>query len=54
MPTHLEAHLDGGNYCPGVFMVRPGTRIPELVEFLVLAAHASKAAERADRIQYIP
>jgi hypothetical protein len=54
MATHLKAHLAEGNHCPGVFMVRPGARVPELVEFLVLVAYASEPAEWQDRIEYIP
>ena len=54
MATHLKAHLASGNHCPGVFMVRPGTGVPELVEFLVVVAYASEPAEWKDRIEFIP
>lgn len=54
MAIHLEAHLAGGHHCPGVFMVRPGTHVPEIVEFLVLAAYASEPAEWRNRIAFIP
>ena len=54
MPSHLEEHLLAGRHSPGVFLVRQGTPIPALIEFLVLAAHASEPAEWENRIEYIP
>lgn len=54
MPAHLAAHLNEGHHCPGVFMVRPGTRVPDLLEFLLLVAYASQSVEWEDRIEYIP
>jgi len=54
MPAHLATHLDEGRHCPGVFMLRPGTRVPDLLEFFVLVAYASQSAEWRDRIEYIP
>jgi hypothetical protein len=54
MPQHLDRHLKGGHHVPGVLMIRPGTSVPELVEFLVLVAYASRAEEWQDRIEYIP
>jgi predicted nuclease of predicted toxin-antitoxin system len=54
LAEHLAAHLNAGRHCPGVFMLRRGSRLPVLVSFLVLAAHASEAWEWADRIEYIP
>ena len=54
MSAHLATHLDEGNHCPGVFLVRPGIRVAELLEFLVLVAYASESPEWRDRITYIP
>jgi predicted nuclease of predicted toxin-antitoxin system len=54
MPAHLAAHLDKGYHSPGIFMVRPATRVPDLLEFLVLLAYASQSTEWRDRIEYIP
>ena len=54
MPRHLEQHLEDGHHSPGVFLVRPGTSIPSLLEFLILVAHASKPDEWRDRIEFIP
>lgn len=54
MPIHLERLLRAGRHVPGVLMVRPGTSVPALVEFLVLVAYASRPDEWQDRIEYIP
>ena len=54
MPAHLATHLQGGHHSPGIFMVRPGTRVPDLLELLVLVTQASPSAEWRDRIEYIP
>jgi len=54
MPGHLKAHIEAGHHSPGVFLVRPGAKIPTLLEFLALVTHASQPAEWEDRIQYIP
>ncbi len=54
MPAHLDDFLNAGDHCPGIFMVKPGTSIPDLVEFLALAAELSGADEWRDRIEYIP
>lgn len=54
MPVHLAAHLQAGHNSPGVFLIRPGSSIPLLVEFLALVAHASKPEEWRDRIEYVP
>ena len=54
MPAHLATHLDKGGHCPCVFMVRPATRVPDLLGFLILVAYASQIAEWRDRIEYIP
>jgi hypothetical protein len=54
MPGHLDRHLKARHHVPGVLMVRPGTSVPALVEFLVLVACASRPDEWRDRIEYIP
>ena len=52
--VHLRAHLRSGRHSPGVFLVKPGSRIPDVVEFLALAAHASKAREWEDGLFFVP
>lgn len=54
MPAHLGSHLKAGHRSPGVFLVRSGTTIPKLIEFLVLVAYASEADEWEDRIEFAP
>ncbi len=54
IPRHLDRHLQRGHHVPGVLMIRPGTNVPVLVEFLVLVAYASQPNEWQDRIAYIP
>jgi hypothetical protein len=53
LPSHLAQHLRIGHHSPGLFLVRRGSRIRTLVDFLVLAHLASDAAEWEDRIEYI-
>jgi hypothetical protein len=54
MKTHLADHLATGRHSPGVFLIRHGSTLNEVVEFLVAAAYASDAYEWVDRSVYIP
>jgi len=54
MPLHLDAHVRAGRTSPGVFLLRPRRSLPQIVDFLVLAAHASEPREWRDRIVFIP
>jgi hypothetical protein len=54
MGIHLAAHLQLGRRSPGVFIVRPGKPVAEVLEFLVCAAFASEPEDWADRIEFIP
>lgn len=54
LATHLADHLTAGHHSPGVFLVRPGTRLNDLVLFLSLAAHASEPSEWHNRVTYVP
>jgi hypothetical protein len=54
LPRHLAEHLAAGHHCPGIFMVSGSSRPPDILEFRVLAAHASDAAEWQDTIRYVP
>ncbi len=54
MPDHLASHLRNGHHSPGVFMIRPAIHLPDLVEFLLLAAQVSEPDEWVDRIAYVP
>jgi hypothetical protein len=54
MPGHLENHRQAGHQSPGVFLLRPGVKLGELVEFLTLVAYASAPDDWRDRIEYVP
>jgi hypothetical protein len=54
MLGHLQQHLARGRSSPGVFLIRPGTTVPSLIEFLVLVAWVSDPTEWADRIEFVP
>src|SRR5690348_3612500 len=40
MPPFLWDHLHAGGHCPGMFLIRPRSRIPELVAWLAMAAQS--------------
>jgi len=54
LPVHLADHLRAGRHSPGIFTIRATAHLPDLVEFLVLAAWATEPAEWRDRIAYVP
>jgi hypothetical protein len=51
--NHLAAHLAAGRRSPGILMVARGTRINDVLSFLVLAAYVGEPAEWEDRIHYV-
>jgi hypothetical protein len=54
MAGHLAVHLQTGRHSPGIFLVRRGMRLSQVVDHLALVAHASEAWEWADRIEFVP
>src|SRR5262245_21297437 len=54
LPTYLATHLQQGHGCPGIFLIRTGVPIPEIVTFLVAAAYASDPDEWENQSRYIP
>jgi hypothetical protein len=54
MKTHLADHLAAGRHSPGVFLIRRGSTLDEVVEFLVDAAYASDPPDWEARCVYIP
>jgi hypothetical protein len=54
MAGHLAAHLQSGRHCPGVFMLRRGFSLAQIVSHLALVAYASEPWEWQDRIEFIP
>jgi hypothetical protein len=54
MSHHLADHLSAGHHSPGVLMLSRGSKISEVLSFLVCVAYASDASEWEDRIYYVP
>jgi Domain of unknown function (DUF5615) len=54
LPNFLADHLRAGHHSPGIFLNRYGATLREVIDFLVLAAHASEPWGWADRCQFIP
>lgn len=54
MPGHLRRHVDAGHQSPGVFVVRTGLSCADIVESLVLVAHAGDADDYCDTVTYVP
>jgi hypothetical protein len=54
MPGHLAKHLQAGNYSPGVYLVRGNATIPQVVDYLILAAYTTDPALLRDHYEYIP
>ena len=54
MPGHLASHLSAGHHHPGIFIPKPRSTLPQLVDFLAAAAYGSDPAEWQDRIAFIP
>jgi len=50
----LADHLTAGRHSPDLFLLRPLSPLPQIVDFLVAAAYASDASEWADVWRYIP
>jgi hypothetical protein len=51
---HLANHLQAGHHSPGIFTLRRGCRLSQVVAHLTLVTHASDAWEWQDRIEFIP
>jgi len=54
MPEHLEVYWGKGGHIWGLFWVRPGKTLNELVQVIVLIWEASEAEEWIDRFDWIP
>lgn len=54
MPQHIADHYDKGGQLPGVFLLRPSTPFPQIVDALHLIWEASEADEYQNVILYIP
>jgi hypothetical protein len=47
-------HVAAGRHLPGLFLIRPLSPLPQIVDFLVAAAHASEPSDWADVWRLIP
>jgi hypothetical protein len=54
MPAYLTNHLQAGRHSPGVFILRPRSKISQVVAFLAYVAYHRTAVEWQDQITYIP
>lgn len=48
LSVHLAHHLALGSHSPGIFLVRPGISVREVVEWLELVAHAGEPEHYRD------
>jgi hypothetical protein len=54
MPGHLAGHLQAGHHSPGVYIVRRNSTIPQVVDYLVIAAYTTDPALLQDHCEFIP
>ena len=54
LPSHLANFLNAGNQSPGVIFLRTDLTRNDVLELLILIAHASKSAEWANTYRWIP
>jgi hypothetical protein len=54
LPGHLANHLGAGRHSPGILVIRLSATVPEVLEYLVLAAYAGDPAEYQDTLRHIP
>lgn len=54
MAGHLQKHLHAGHHSPGVFLIRDGSRIDDIIDEIALRAYAGDPAYYVDRIDIIP
>jgi hypothetical protein len=54
MPGFLWDHLANGGHLPGMFAIRPGSRLRDVLDWLILAADAGDDDQWLDRLVFIP
>ena len=54
IPDHVADHFAAGRHHWGIFEIRPGATMREVLESLVLAVEASEADEWRDQLRWIP
>jgi hypothetical protein len=54
MPGFLWDHLANGGHLPGMFVIRPRTRLQDVLAWLILAADTGDDDQWRDQLVYIP
>jgi hypothetical protein len=54
MPGFLTAHLHAGHHCAGLFLILPQATIPQILDYLVVAAYAADPVVLQDHYEFIP
>ena len=54
IPGHLIDHYNQGRHLPGVFWIRDGASLGQIIEALFIIWEASEAEEYVDRLLHIP
>ena len=53
MPFFVRSHLAAGLHTAGVIVLLPRCTLPDLIQFVALASHATEAGEWVDRLEYV-
>ncbi len=54
MPIHLKDHLMKGRHIPGIFILKDGMSLREIVEVLALIWDATEPVEYTDLLNFLP
>jgi hypothetical protein len=54
MQTWLMAHLDAGHASPGVFILKEGATLRQIIDYLELVTEAGTPEDFANRVEWIP
>jgi hypothetical protein len=54
MPHFFGSHVGAGGHLPGMFVIRPRSRVRDLVDWLIEAAHSGDDDQWQDQLVYIP
>lgn len=54
MISFFRRHLQAGNHCPGLLLLRRGISIPDVITALELIADAGEPGDFADRCENVP
>ncbi len=54
MTAHLQSHLRRGRHCPGLFLIRAGARLADVLAYLEYAGGEGEPEDPADGWYWIP